>query len=303
LNLRALTAFRIVALDGSASSAARKMNLSQPAVSRHIAQLEHELKLQLFHRRGRRLVLTEEGHAFFRDADRILAGLGELPAIAAAIREGLPKSLHVVVMPRVAHGWIAPAVARFQAGNPGIAIGLEVLRRHDMETWLVGRRHDLGIGALPARHSEIDTFPMIRARVCALAPKGHPLARKRGVAPTELLRHRLIGLSPGLLPRQQVDDLFLTAGVAAEYAIETTSTSLACNLAVRGAGVAIVDVLSASSDLATLAAIPIHPAKWMTFGLLVPKRTTLGPLAERLIECLRATRDAMLKRGMIEAID
>jgi DNA-binding transcriptional LysR family regulator len=300
MNINALLAFRTVVLDGSASAAAARMNLSQPAVSRLISQLEHELKLPLFHRRGRRLVVTEEGRAFFHDADRILGALGQIPAIAAGIRLGLPKSLQLVVMPRVAHGWVAPAIARFHADNPATLLGIDVLRRNDMESWLAVRQYDLGIGALPARHADIDTVPMLRARACAFVAPGHPLAKRRKVSPSQLVRHRLIGLTKGLLPRDQVDDIFRSEGIVADYVIETTATSLACSMAAHGIGVTITDPLSASGDVNNLVAIPIHPAKWMTFGLLVRRNAQIDPLAAQLIDCLRVVGRSLARSPLFE---
>ena len=70
MNIKALRAFRLVVSEGSVNAAAKALCLSQPAVSRLIALLESELKLTLFLRDGRRMVLTEQGAAFLQEAAR-----------------------------------------------------------------------------------------------------------------------------------------------------------------------------------------------------------------------------------------
>ena len=87
MNINALMAFRAIVAEGSVAAAAQRLNRSQPAVSRMIAVLEHELKLRLFHRTRRRLALSDEGRAFYKETERILSGLNEIPKIAADIRE------------------------------------------------------------------------------------------------------------------------------------------------------------------------------------------------------------------------
>lgn len=115
LNLHHLRLFRAVAREGTLTGAARRLNLSQSALSTQIKTLESTLGHQLFERRGRGLVLTEAGRialdhaeAIFRTADDLLATLRERRAARQALRVGALSTLSR----NFQIGFIAPFLAR-----------------------------------------------------------------------------------------------------------------------------------------------------------------------------------------------
>ena len=114
LNIKSLMAFQAIVQEGSASAAADKLAMSNPGVSRHIQTLEHQLKMRLFHRTRRRLILTEEGAQFYAETERILRNISELPNIARDIRSSVVRSMRVIAMPRHLAGIISPAIANFR---------------------------------------------------------------------------------------------------------------------------------------------------------------------------------------------
>src|SRR3569623_553071 len=100
MNIKALKAFRLIVINGSLATAAKSLHLSQPAVSRLISLLEHEAKLQLFYRTRRRLTLTPEGEAFYRQAEHLLAGFDELPRIIEDIKAKTGGNFRLVTAQR-----------------------------------------------------------------------------------------------------------------------------------------------------------------------------------------------------------
>ena len=180
MNIKALQAFQAVITEGSVSGAARAMHLSQPAVSRLIAVLEAELRLTLFKREKKRLLLTEEGAAFNREAHRILAGLREIPAIADEIRSHRPKRLRMVTMPRTALSVVAPAVARFAKEYPQVKLSLDVRSHRDIESWINGREYDLSFGNVPISFRAARSTPLVRAQCLrCLCPRIIPSRQNR----------------------------------------------------------------------------------------------------------------------------
>src|SRR5262245_11623924 len=87
VNFRQLETFRAVMVSGSASRASELLGITQPAVSRSIAELEESLGFPLFDRVRGRLVPTPEGQLFFKDVAASFAGLDRLRASAARIRD------------------------------------------------------------------------------------------------------------------------------------------------------------------------------------------------------------------------
>ena len=288
MNIKSLRAFRNTLSEGSVAGASAIMNLSQPAVSRLISALEGELRLDLFYRTGRRLTPTPEGLAFYREAGRILDNLDEIPRIAAEIRGGRTETLRIVTMPRIAASIASPAVARFMAKVPEARVNLDVRARREAGKWLAGREYDVGVGALPVDHPDIDTELLIRARAQAVIPVDHPLAATEEIRAEDLVGQSMITLMSGLLLRNQVDDLFQSAGLTPRYACEVASSQIACQLVADGAGITIADSLTVGVGTKdTVLLRPVVPERWMSFGLLLPLKTKLSPNGRGLIDCLR----------------
>jgi DNA-binding transcriptional LysR family regulator len=303
MNLKALKAFRLIVTNGSVSAAARAMNMSQPAVSRLIALLEDELRLTLFLRAGRRLVLTEEGQAFVHEAGRILANLEELPRIASDIRASKTRRLRIVTMPRVALSLVCPAVARFVEKFPDIHVSVDLRARRDLEQWLVGKEYDIGFGGLPVVHPAVRGRSLFRVRLQVLLPKTHRLAKRREIAVEDIVDERMIAHVPGLLLRQQVDEIFDSRGLKPAYRLTTSSSQIACGLVVAGAGITLIDGLSAATfDPRRVVLRPLLPERWVNFGIILTREAKTMPLAQDFVDCLEEELDEHLVPGAVERI-
>ncbi|CUH44952.1 LysR family transcriptional regulator [Ruegeria atlantica] len=271
MNIKALRAFRATLSEGTLVAASEILHLSQPAISRLISGLEAELGLTLFDRSGRNLTPTREGLAFYREAGRILDNLDEVPRIAAEIKAGRTETLRVVTMPRIARAISAPALAMFLQAHPDTNVTLDIRARREASKWLAGREYDIGIGALPVEHPGVKTKPLLRVRAQAVLPVAHALSDRKSVTATDLAREPVIRLMNGLLLREQLDDIFRSAGVNPRHTCEVAASQLACSLVAEGAGITIADELVAAQETKErLALVPIAPERWMTFGLLYP---------------------------------
>jgi DNA-binding transcriptional LysR family regulator len=108
----------------SFSAAASALNMSQSAVSKHVARLEHGLGVQLLHRTTHQLSLTEPGADFFERANRIVAELDEARQSAANLSAGIKGSLRIHSTFGVGQSFIAPAIAQFMDDYKDISIQL-----------------------------------------------------------------------------------------------------------------------------------------------------------------------------------
>ncbi len=288
MNIKSLRAFRATVSEGSLAGAAKIMNLSQPAVSRLISSLEGELKLELFYRTRRSLRPTPAAVAFYREAGRILDNLDEIPRIAADIRAGKTESLRIVANPRIAQSFVSPAVAQFIRHSPDANVSLDIRARRESSKWLAGREYDIGIGALPVDHPDIEVELLLRVRTQAIVSISNPLAVKTEISGDELKDQPVVRLMPGLLLRDQLDDVFKSAGVTPKQVCEVASSQIACALVAEGVGITIADELVASQvPQENIVVIPIKPERWMSFGLLVPKGKKVSPVCENFIQVLR----------------
>lgn len=300
MNIRALQAFRLVVSEGSVAGAARAMHISQPAVSRLVALLEAEFRLTLFRRSRQRLVLTDEGRAFLREASRILANLDELPRIAGEIRASRGQRLRLVTMPRISLSVVSPAVARFAAQYPDHHVSVDLRTRRDLELWIAGREYDLGIGNVPVHRDTVQGIPLVRSRLGVLLPAGHRLAGRKKLRLEDIAGERLIGQMPGLLLRRQVDELFGAIGLVPDYALETSSSQISCQMVACGAGLTVIDRLSISGALAdSTRLVPLEPAHWVAFGIILPSGAGLDGLTAQFVDCLKAELATRHEKGWV----
>lgn len=108
----------------SFSAAAAELNLSQSAVSKHVARIEHSLGVQLLHRSTHQLSLTEAGADFCERALHIVAELDDARKSAAALSAGIKGGLRIHSTFGIGQSFIAPAIARFMEGYKDVSIQL-----------------------------------------------------------------------------------------------------------------------------------------------------------------------------------
>lgn len=286
MHLKSLTAFCLVLRRGSLSAAADAMNFSQPAVSRLVSNLEHEVGFQLFHRDKRALRPTSEARRFYREAERILTGIEQLGNIAQDIKQGGDTRLRVVVMSRLAAGVLPDAVAAFTETMPEVNLTVETHHRRDMERWLGGRQFDVGFGPLPIDDELLGIAPLYSlSAVAVFAPDG-PFSGQPQVEPRALVDHPLIALTPDTLMQRQTDAIFAAAGVTATVGMETSSSHVACSLAAKGLGFAITDPATVRAVAEPIEAFPIFPAFPLDYGVLTPRGETLTPASMVFRDCM-----------------
>ncbi|WP_150910209.1 LysR family transcriptional regulator [Marinobacter halotolerans] len=289
MNIKKLKCFRAVVIHGSLVSAASIMNLSQPATSRLISTLEDELKLKLFKREKRRLVLTPEGKEFYREAEKILANLDDLPRIVGEIKAGGTRTLRIVALARLANSLVSPALAKFVSQNPEQRFSVDVRGHRDIEQWVAGRHYDIAVALTkPCNHPSVIQRPFFDTDAMVMVPKGHPLEALEAVTAEQMAEHDIIALAPGLRPRFQMEEIFHSAGVDLDCKIETTSSVLACQMVVEGLGVTIIDRLAAMAvDKERFTLRPLAPNYRLQFVLLFPPGFEETSATTSLVRCLQ----------------
>jgi len=270
MKTRTLKAFSLVVSQGSLLSAARALELSEPAVSRLMRELEADCGLQLFDRSNRQLVLTDEGVKFHREVQRVLEGIEQLPALASDIKQGQEEFLSVVAMPRAASGIVAPAVAEFTRANPRVHVKIDIRSRSEGEVWFGSALYDIGVGSLPIFHPKIISIEHARIPVMCMVPTGHRLSRlNRALSPADIAYESMITQGRATLNRDQMEAWFRSADCQLCHTIEVDSPELLGSLVAEGAGVSLVDSISLAglaSERYTL--IPIENPYLIAYGTL-----------------------------------
>lgn len=244
MNFRQIEAFRAVIQSGTVSRAAELMGVTQPNVSRMIAELEEAVGFSLFDRVKGRLIPTPEGQAFYRDVDQSFRGLDILRSSAARIRDFGSGQIRVASLAAAGSTIVPRAVRKFREAFPSAIVTLNITSSASVRNHVVDGEFDLGLAAdevdlSGVEHQVFGSFPA----VCAL-PAGHPLVVKKTITPVDFDGMDYIALSSGDRARLQFDRLCEEAGAKPNLVIETPFAITACALALEGIGIALVNPMS-----------------------------------------------------------
>ncbi|MCA0355409.1 MAG: LysR family transcriptional regulator [Proteobacteria bacterium] len=286
LNLRSLEAFRETMLSGSATAAAGRMGLTQPAVSRLIAQLEQEVGFELFYRERGRLSPTPEALIIYDEIDLAFGGLERVDALArdiAAFNTGLLK---IVAPPSLSESVLSTILPRFMAKFPKVRIAIESRSTETARAMVANRTVDCGFVKLPLERSDISTVTLSTSETVCVLPDAHPLAAHEVLTPELLRGEPLVLLGAGTWTRRQIDDAFRERGVRPEVRVETHTVGSACALAAGGLGIAVVNALLADNFARPGVAIRVfrpqilHEYAFMTSALAPMNRLAAAFLDE-----------------------
>ena len=137
-----LKIFYTVAEASSFTKASTILNLSQSAISRQIQSLENDLKVKLFERHARGLVLTDNGEYLFKSAHEVISKIKDVESNLGGQKDKLDGKLTVTTVVSFGTTWLTPRIKEFMDLNPGIEIELIF---DDKELDLSTRQADVGI--------------------------------------------------------------------------------------------------------------------------------------------------------------
>lgn len=178
MRMRQVEAFRAVMASGGVTAAATMMNVSQPSVSRLIADLEASVGFQLFERRGGRVIPTAQAEALYDAVQRSFTGLDLLDQAARRIRAHPVGTIRVASLSAIAVGVLPPVIADFNARYPDIKITVESLGQRGVVDRVFLGQADIGLAVeAPARTGVVST-PLVEAEYVCILPAGHRLASR-----------------------------------------------------------------------------------------------------------------------------
>ncbi len=244
MNLRQIEVFRATMLTGSTADAARLLHVSQPGISRMIGHIELQLGVSLFERGKGRLKPTPEAHALYAEVEQVYRGVQRIDVRARALKSGGGLSVRVLASPSTLLEIVPSAVASVSADYPDSRIYVESQLVRDMVRLLSTGEADVGISNLPIDHAPLVTEVIGAWSLSCVFQKGHRFERETSVPIAEIVKEKLIAFSPDTPQGRLVAEAY-PAIDPRQFRIEVRSGQVACALAAAGAGVAVVDSLTA----------------------------------------------------------
>lgn len=303
-NIKQLEAFRAVMISGSTVAAAQLLQVSQPAISRLLAQLEATLQLTLFDRTSGRLLPTAEAALLGSEVERTFASVEKIREIARDIRMADSGELAIASFPLLALGFLPEAIAAFSKIHPRTRISLSVQMSPRVAELVASQQIDFGFGELPYQAQGFDR-PGVETELFAVTdhllavPVGHRLAGLKRATPADLAGERFVSLTRNTVGRMTVDRMFEQAGVQRELLIETQVTALVAKLVTHGMGIGFIDPFTAHDFRdSRLIVIPFSPAVEMRIALMSPTHRPLTRIASEFIAFLRRRKRVVLAKAL-----
>lgn len=288
LKLRSLEMFRLFAQIENVTETARLMNISQPAVSQALKELEEAIGLPLFKRAGRQLRLTHEARLLLPEVERLITQMATVHSHALSLRDGAAGSLTISCIPTLSHSLLPAAVASFRAQRPNVRLRIgsypatEIARRIRLET------ADVGITFLPINDAELSVEPLLRTALTCLVSTASPLAREPVVTAERLKAECVIAQGPETPPGFVLHDYLERANLTDWPTIEVNQSTIALALAERQVGTAISHPLVLSTVSAgTVTAVPFEPQIPLTLALIYPRERERSKQVTEFVAILR----------------
>ncbi len=262
LDLRSLEIFRTVAVEGSVTKAAMKLNRVQSNISTRIKQLEQHLKKNLFLRQNRGLTLTPDGHLLLSYADRLLQLSMEA---SEALNEGKPSGVfRIGTMESTAAARLPEILSRYHQLYPDVEIELEMDTAGGLMDRLLNYDVEIAFAAEPVSFETISTQPVFEEELVLVTPQSFPPLENT----SEISGKTVVAFKTGCAYRRYLEEWLLESGIVPGGVIAMGSyvAILACVSAGTGFAAipqSVLDTVSTKGQF-RLYPLPNHVARIKT---------------------------------------
>lgn len=215
---------------------------SQPGVSKHIKDLEDELGVELFVRKGKRLIgLTEPGKELIGIVERLLLDAQNIKQLADQFTQKDQGQL-VIATTHTQARYVLPKVVKvFKDAFPKVHLVLHQGSPAEIVSMLQTGQADIGIATEALDTApEIATFPYYQWRHALIVPKGHPLASLKGLTLKDIAAYPIITYHEGYTGRGQLDKAFADEALAPDIVMSALDADVIKAYVELGLGIGIV---------------------------------------------------------------
>ena len=249
INLHHLRLFTAVVQHGGFTKAAGKLNLSQPAISKSLGELERQLDLVLIERTGRTVRLTDAGRTLYARASELF---GVERAAEQELRElrGLKRgTLRIAASTTIATYMLPPYLGRFHTRHPRVRIQTTSANTRSVLRMLLESRVDVALVEGPVSDQRVAVEPWKDDELIVIAPPSHPLTRSPRIAVSMLANEAFLVREPGSGTRAVTERALASHGVRLTNTMRVGGTEAIKQAVAAGLGLAIVSRAAAADQL------------------------------------------------------
>ncbi len=281
MNHTQLRSFHAVAAEGGFTAASRVLNVGQPTITSQVKALERRFDVELFHRRGRRVELTEAGVKLFRIAQRIISMEAEAEDLLNAYGGFQTGRLHV--------GAVGPyhateMLSAFNERYPGVKLSVTLGNSMEMAERILDYSVDVAVLAHVEDDPRIYAMAYSRHPVVVFVNKSHRFAKRRRIRLAELEGEPMILREVGSTTRLAFETAIREAGVTIEPVMAIGSREAVWLAVARGIGIGVV------SDIEYIPHPDLHTVKVADADIYTTAH----------VNCLAERREARLIRAFFD---
>lgn len=301
ITLRHLEAFRAIMVRHTVTGAAQMLQVTQPVVTRLIADLEQRIAIPLFVRTHGRLVPTPEAALLFEDVHQSLMGIERIANAASNIKMLKLPHLKIAAAPAMALSFLPRAIASFTREYSETLISMHTHSTSTVLDMVQSGRCDLGFAMLNMRKRQhANSELLVSAMMVGSVPIHHRLANRKLLHPKDFEGESFIAPEPLMETRTQIDAVMLAHGVSRRINVETQLSLAIVKLVEEGAGIALIDPLSACAYTGGLLKfVPFEPEIAVDYAIIISPRMSSTLILKPFIDHARREIRKMLPGHLI----
>lgn len=285
LSQRSLEVFHQVMRFGSIAGAAAELNVSQPAISRHIKDLEISTGLHLFDRTGKRILPTRQAFSLLAEVERAFIGLREIEGRLDHIRMTSVEETLIAGMPILATTIIPDTLADIMPDFRHLRVELQSARTANILPRVAGGLYELGAVGLRRAATGLKVVWQQELPYFCIFPSDHPFSERSEIRVSDLEGQELIGFAETTVTGPQIDKLL--AGLAQPPVIRVWVhlSESASSFVMRGHGVAIMDPFGARAhEMRGGKALPFISPATFAIALVTQADKPLTPFLRAFVD-------------------
>ncbi|MBB5213877.1 LysR substrate-binding domain-containing protein [Parapusillimonas granuli] len=289
LNYRQTEILWAIVMAGSISGAARLLNISQPAVSRMLGQIEKQLSTRLFERIRGKLQPTQDVRSLFEEIERAQRVMGRINDIADTLADRSGGGLNLGSIPSLVHQFLPRVMADFQRLRPNVLMRIHSDIVHKLVSAVLQGEVEVGFIVLLTEHPYLTVLPLMEGRMVAAVPAGHALAAKRQTTLAELAEHPQIvtgtRMPYGMLALSAMD----SQGLQYRISADVPWSQQACALVNADMGVALIDEFTAAQNIwPNVRIVPLKERIPLQVNIIHARERKLSEAADTFIQLARS---------------
>ncbi len=247
MEFRHLQTFQSIAQEGSFLKAAEKLQYAQSTITLHIQQLEAELGIKLFSRRGKRTELTIAGRTLIAHADRLLHRAANLQQTMTDLVAGEAGHLRIASIEPVASIYLPAILVQFCQNHPKVRITLEVGVTQSISQRVAVGSIDLAICSPPSANLDLTFELLFHDPIALLIPDTHPLATLDEISAPLLAKERLILTEEHCPYRNIFEKALLSEDINPFSGLEVMSLEALKEMVRCGLGIGVIPAAAVAS--------------------------------------------------------